>query len=38
MNAFAACGIDPDFYNYRTIGLDEVTPWDHLDVGVTKAH
>ena len=33
-----ACGIDPDFYNYRTIGLDEVTPWDHLDVGVTKAH
>ena len=25
-------------YNYRTIGLDEVTPWDHLDVGVTKAH
>ena len=38
MNSFAACGIDPDFYNYRTIGLDEVTPWDHLDVGVTKAH
>ena len=38
MAAFAACGIDPDFYNYRTIGLDEVTPWDHLDVGVTKAH
>ena len=38
MNAFAACGIDPDFYNYRTIGLDEVTPWDHLNVGVTKAH
>ena len=38
MNAFAACGIDPDFYNYRTIGLDAVTPWDHLDVGVTKAH
>ena len=38
MAAFAACGIDPDFYNYRTLGLDEVTPWDHLDVGVTKAH
>ena len=35
---YLACGIDPDFYNYRTIGLDEVTPWDHLDVGVTKAH
>ncbi len=35
--AFAACGVDPDFYNYREIGLDEVTPWDHLDVGVSKA-
>ena len=38
LDAFKACGIDPDFYNYRAIGLDEVTPWDHLDVGVTKAH
>ena len=35
--AFAACDVDPDFYNYREIGLDEVTPWDHLDVGVSKA-
>lgn len=35
--AFAACGIDPDFYNYRTMALDEVTPWDHLDVGVSHA-
>ena len=38
LDAFKTCGLDPDFYNYRTIGLDEVTPWDHLDVGVTKAH
>ena len=38
IEAFKSCGIDPDFYNYRTLGLDEVTPWDHLDVGVTKAH
>ena len=38
VDAFKTCGLDPDFYNYRTIGLDEVTPWDHLDVGVTKAH
>ena len=38
LDAFKICGLDPDFYNYRTIGLDEVTPWDHLDVGVTKAH
>ena len=38
LDAFKTCGLAPDFYNYRTIGLDEVTPWDHLDVGVTKAH
>ena len=38
LDAFKTCGLDPDFYNYRTIGLDEVTPWDHLDAGVTKAH
>ena len=38
IEAFKSCGIDPDFYNYRALGLDEVTPWDHLDVGVTKAH
>lgn len=38
MEAFAACGIDPDFYNYRELGLDEVTPWSHLDVGVSHEH
>ena len=38
VEAFAACGLDPDFYNYRALGLDEVTPWSHLDVGVTHAH
>ena len=32
------CGIDPDFYNYRSLALDEVTPWSHLDVGVSHAH
>ncbi|MDD6320803.1 MAG: TIGR03960 family B12-binding radical SAM protein [Oscillospiraceae bacterium] len=36
--SFAECGIDPDFYNYREMGLDEVTPWSHLDVGVSHAH
>ena len=35
--AFAACGVDPDYYNYRPIALDQITPWDHLDVGVSKA-
>ena len=38
MAAFEACGIDPDFYNYRTMATDEATPWDHLDVGVSRAH
>ncbi len=38
MNAFAACGIDPTFYANREIPTDEVLPWDHIDVGVRKAH
>ena len=35
--AFAACGIDPDFYNYRAMALEETAPWDHMDVGVSRA-
>jgi len=27
---------DPDFYTYRSRSLDEVFPWDHLEVGVKK--
>lgn len=38
MAAFEACGIDPDFYNYRAMATDEATPWDHLDVGVSHVH
>lgn len=34
--AFAACGIDPDFYTVRGFGEDEVLPWDIIDIGVTK--
>ncbi len=36
MDAFAKCGIDPDFYTVRGIGEDEVLPWDTIDVGVDK--
>ena len=36
MDAFASCGIDPDFYTVRGYGEDEVLPWDTIDVGVTK--
>lgn len=35
MQAFADCGIDPDFY-LRERELDELLPWDHISVGVTK--
>ncbi len=37
MNAFEQTGIDPDFYALRQRDLDEVLPWDHIDVGVTKS-
>ncbi|MGI6070010.1 MAG: TIGR03960 family B12-binding radical SAM protein [Blautia sp.] len=34
--AFAACGIDPDFYTLRERETDELLPWDFIDAGVTK--
>ncbi len=36
LDAFEACGIDPDFYTIRGYGEDEVLPWDTIDVGVSK--
>ena len=36
LDAFEACGIDPDFYTVRGIGETELLPWDTIDVGVTK--
>ncbi len=38
MDAFRTCGVDPAFYANREIPEDEVLPWDHIDVGVRKAH
>ncbi len=35
MIAFEKCGIDPDWY-LRERSYDEILPWDHLDLGVTK--
>ena len=35
-DAFAQCGIDPDFYTVRGFGEEEKLPWEHIDVGVTK--
>ena len=36
LDAFAECGIDPDFYTMRERTLDEVFPWDFIDTGVSK--
>ena len=37
MEAFEACGLDPDFYSHRERPLDEFLPWDFLDCGVSRA-
>lgn len=36
MEAFKACGIDPEFYANRRREYSEILPWDHLDFGITK--
>lgn len=36
MNIFEKVGIDPGFYANRSRDYDEVFPWDHIDVGVSK--
>ncbi len=35
-SAFRSSGIDADFYVYRTREMDEVLPWDFIDVGLKK--
>lgn len=34
--AFKNAGLDPSFYNERERSYDEILPWDHIDVGVSK--
>ena len=36
LDAFDACGIDPDFYTVRGYEEDEILPWDTINVGVSK--
>ena len=36
MQAFADCGVDPDFYTRRKRSFDEILPWDIVDIGVNK--
>ena len=35
--AFRSCGLDRDFYASRARDVDEVLPWDVIDVGVRKS-
>ena len=35
-NAFAENQLNPDFYAYREKNLDEILPWEHIDIGVSK--
>jgi hypothetical protein len=34
--AFAECGLDPDWYARRARDVDEALPWDHINAGVNK--
>ncbi len=36
MEAFSECGIDTAFYANRKRDYDEIFPWEHIDVGVSK--
>lgn len=36
IKAFEECNVDPEFYAYRVRKEDEVFPWDHIDIGVSK--
>jgi radical SAM family uncharacterized protein len=36
MEAFADSNLDPAFYTHRKRFLDEVFPWEHINIGVTK--
>ena len=38
MQALEKFGLDPAFYASRERRVDEVLPWDMIDVGVRKAH
>jgi radical SAM family uncharacterized protein len=36
LESFAEVGLDPYFYTHRRREVDEVFPWEHIDVAVTK--
>lgn len=37
MNAFKEAEMNPDFYTMRERSVDEILPWDFIDMGVTKS-
>lgn len=37
LTAFETQGLSPDFYAFRQKSEDEVLPWDHIGIGVTKS-
>ena len=36
LEAFAAEGLDPTFFTHRQRTIDEIFPWEHIDIAVTK--
>ena len=36
LDAFAACGIDPNFYTMREREITEILPWDFIDTGIRR--
>lgn len=36
MESFIECGVEPEFYASRKRSYDEILPWDHIDIGVSK--
>jgi hypothetical protein len=37
LKAFEQTGMDLDFYTVRERPVDEILPWDFIDMGVTRA-
>ncbi len=38
IEAFNECGVEPGFYANRKREFEEILPWDHIDIGVSKEH
>ena len=36
--AFRACGLDIGFYAFRARPVEELLPWEHMDMGITRRH